>query len=128
MSQANLPSNIKSFNEIQEDNLLVVFINFVKTNMNCNYLSKKLITWFNENREAKKEKPFGFRFRGKESFNYLQNFPQLFQMLKFKIASQAFHRLMQVFYQSINLRKLVSFSVRIENISEEDIQCMQEVG
>ena len=73
LSQSNLPLSIKSFNELADDNLFVVFIKFIKSDMNCNFLGKRLISCFNENKEAKKEREFGFRFRGKESFNYLQN-------------------------------------------------------
>ena len=49
--------------------------------MNSNYLVKMLIAWFNDNKESKKERQFGFLFRGKESYNYLKGFPQLFDML-----------------------------------------------
>ena len=45
--------------------------------MNCNFLAKKIIAWFNVNQNAEKQKDFAFRFRRKESYNYLQNFPLL---------------------------------------------------
>ena len=89
--------------------------------MNSNDLAKKLVAWFNENRDAKQERDFGFRFRGRESFNYLQGFPSLIQMLKSKVNKSGYDRLIQVFYQSFYLRHLVSFSVRIENIDSIDI-------
>ena len=37
-------------------------------------------------------------------------------------------KLLQIFFQSILLRKLVSFSVRIENITVQDIEEMKKVG
>lgn len=92
------------------------FIMFVKSDMNSNFLAKKLIAWFNENKESAKERPFGFRFRGKESFNYLKGFPHLFDMLRCNINSDsALKRLYQIFYQSLHLRQVVSYSVRIED-------------
>ena len=88
--------------------------------MSCNYLAKKLCEWFDESKDFKNEKDFTFRFRGKESFNYLQNFPKLIDVLVPKIKDvDSIFKLSQVFYQSIQLRKLISFSVRIENITKE---------
>ena len=34
--------------------------------MNCNFLAKKVIAWFNVNQNAEKQKDFAFRCRGKE--------------------------------------------------------------
>ena len=97
--------------------------------MNCNALGKKVIQWFNENKEANKERDFTFRFRGKESFNYLQSFPSLISWLKDKFKNpDACYRLMQIFYQSLYLRKIVSFSVRIEDIVLADTIEMEISG
>ena len=57
---------------------------------------KKLVAWFNDNKES----------------------PQLFDMLRRSIKSEAtIKRLFQVFYQSLQLRLIVSYSVRIEETS-----------
>ena len=62
---------------------------------------KKLIAWFNDNKESKKK-----------------GFPQLFDMLRRSIKSEpTIKRLFQVFYQSLQLRLIVSYSVRIEETS-----------
>ena len=129
LSQAKIPENILAFSEIAGDNLFVEFNEFVRTNMNCNYLKKKLITWFNENKLMKKDLEFTFRFRGKESFNYLRSFPELIRLLLTKCSDKNTKtRLTQVFFQSINLRLLVSYSVRIESFDATDIPKMIEVG
>ena len=93
----------------QAKNLFVVFIEFIRTDMNSNYLAKKLIAWFNENKTAGKERDFGFHFRGRESLNYLKGFPSLIKMLKPKVSHDAFKLLIHIFYQSIMLRDLVSY-------------------
>ena len=49
--EAKIPSSIKYFKEIQPENLFFKFIKFVKHDMNCNYLSKKLVTWLPEKRK-----------------------------------------------------------------------------
>ena len=69
VAESKLPSSIKAFKEIAENNLFHRFLMYVKSDMNSNYLVKKLIAWFNDNKESKKERQFGFRFRGKESYN-----------------------------------------------------------
>ena len=126
--QSTFPSNLKSFSDLSDDNLLCIFISFIKKNMNCNLLSKKLIAWFNENKVAKKEREFGFRFRGKESFHYLKSFPHLISMLLEKVDKRSCQCFIQVFYESLNLRKLVSFSVRIEDLDENIIEAMNQAG
>lgn len=62
LGHSNLPQNMKGFTELHVDNLFVSYIAFVKSDMNCNYLAKKLISWFNENRAAKKRKRFRVSF------------------------------------------------------------------
>ena len=90
--------------------------------MNCNYLGKILRQWFDESSDYTQEKNFSFRFRGKESFNYLQHFSSLIGELSSKIQSQEDRLcLFQIFYQSLILHKLVSYSVRIENITANEI-------
>ena len=63
VSQSNL-KNVKMFSEISPDNLFSKFIFYIRFTMGCNFLSKKMIRWFNEN-NGKVEKNFTFRFRGK---------------------------------------------------------------
>jgi len=81
LPEANIPTTVKAFSDLQENNLFKIFITYVHHDMSCNKLSKKLTTWFNENKTQKDNKVFNFRFRGKESFQYLQCFPKLTHML-----------------------------------------------
>jgi len=45
------PSNLKSikcFNDINENELVACFVSYIRKEMGCNYLSKKIIQWYNE--------------------------------------------------------------------------------
>ena len=64
LSEANLSKEIKLFKEISANNIFLRFVDFVKTEMNSNFLGKKVIAWFNENRLSKQEREFDLRFRG----------------------------------------------------------------
>ena len=116
------------FKCLPENNLFVDFVLFIKTNMNSNYFAKKIISWFNENIESNKEREFGFRFHGRESFNYLQGFPLLICTLKPRVNKQSQVRLTQVFHQLLCLRKLISYSVRIEDTEDLDPSDMISTG
>jgi len=59
----------------------------VITDMNCNALGKKLREWFNKSSDFKNEKGFRYRFRGKESSNYLKSFPGVIAALFGRIDS-----------------------------------------
>jgi len=96
--------------------------------MNCNSLSKRLISWFNDNAGSCRDKVFGFRFRGKESKVYLQHFSSLVSFLHDKVNGNAKLRLIQIFQQSLCLRKVISFSVRIEDISIHEVHEMKTVA
>ena len=80
--EAKIPASVKCFKDIRPEKIFHKFIHFVKHDMNCNYLAKKLFSWFNENKKTKKDKNSGFLFRGKESYHYMHNFPNLIFMLK----------------------------------------------
>ena len=126
--EAKFPSKSMTFKEIDGDNIFAIFVNFVHSNMNSNHLSKKLIAWFNENNLQSTDK-FQFRFRGKESKNYLKYFPQLLHFLYSKVKSEASrYRLVQIFYGSFNLRVLISYSARITDIKVIDINVMKDAG
>ena len=104
-------SNLKQFKYFKEIPKGYLFINY-----NYNFLSEKIIRWYNEN-SGKIEKDFTFSFRGKESLMYLRNFPRLILMLFSNIADKnVLKRLLQVHYQSLDLRKLLSYSVGISDV------------
>ena len=129
MSQNSVPTHVKSFKDLPEQNLFLISINFVRSDMNYNYLAKKIITWFNENRDKQSDSEFSFRFRGKESFHLLKEFPRFIMMIMSHVTETTIlNRLVQIFFQLLCLRKLVSYSVRIEDIKEEDIADMKRVG
>ena len=112
----------KCYSEIAKDTLFVKFVEFIHSEMNCNFLSKKIQRWFNDNC-GKNEHDFAFRFRGKESFNFMQKFPELIMMI-FTNVTQADlkYKLTQIHYQCILLRKLLSFSIRIVDFDEKLLQ------
>ena len=49
--------------------------------MGCNFLSTKIKRWFTNDNSGKSEREFSFRFRGKESFQFMQIFPALTLMI-----------------------------------------------
>ena len=125
VSQSKLQS-VKCYKEISAECLFYKFVNFIKTTMNCNFLSKKIVRWFNYNL-GKTEKDFTFRFRGKESLMYLRHFPILIQMLIANISDKGvLKRLHQSHFQSIHLRYLLSYSVRISDFSQVDLDEMKK--
>ena len=63
LSEANIRPTAKAFSDLNENNLFVIFINYVHRDMSCNKLSKKLKIWFIENKNDKK--PFNFKFRAR---------------------------------------------------------------
>lgn len=127
VAQSNL-QNAKDFNSIPEESLFRKFVLFVQSNMGCNFLAGKIKTWYNEN-SGKVEKEFSFRFRGKESFLYFKHFPSLIvTILSLVKTEQIKLRLHEIYFQSIHLRQLISYAVRIENFNEEMLLCMFEEG
>ena len=98
--------------------------------MCCKLMGNKIVQWFNENRESNSAR-FPYSFRGKESFALLKFFPSLLVMLSESPGGDSdimMLRLTQLFYQLIQLRKLVSLSVRIENIPDDYVTSLKEVG
>jgi len=94
--------------------------------MGCTFLTKKIIRWFNEN-SGKVEKDFTFRFRGKESFAYMKHFAKLIFMLLSHFSSDgAKFKLAQVFFMSVQHRKIMSCIVRIEKFDELLLQDLKE--
>ena len=114
--EAKLPLSIRDFKSVPDGNIFNVFINFFTSDMNCNFISKKLITWFNENKEANKERDFGFRFRGKESRNFLTHFPKMVKLLQPLITPHFLKKLFIVFYQTSCLRKFVSTHTMLQTL------------
>lgn len=128
MAQSNV-KDAKSFIDLPETCLFSKFVNFVKHDMNCNFLAKKLKTWYNENSGKGTEKDFSFRFRGKESFLYMKHFAGLILMILSNVKDeQVILRLHQIHFQSVHLRQLLSYSVRIEDFNEELLAHMNKVA
>ena len=124
ISQTNL-GNVKTFTDLPEDTPLFKFCSYIKSDMSCNYLVNKLGQWFNES-GGKVEKDFTFRFRGKESFAFLQSFPSLIKILIDHIKQpNSQQRLHQLFLQFLHLRHIVSFIARIESFDETSLTSLQ---
>ena len=120
--------NAKSYKSIPQGTLFVKFVTFIHDDMNCNFLSKKIQRWFNDN-SGKTEKDFSFRFRGKESFSYMKHFMCLIEMILANVSSETVKsRLHQVYYQSVHLRKLLSYTVRIVDLNTDLLKDMKLEG
>ena len=117
----------KQFKYIPHNNLLYVFVQFVCKDMKSNKLAKKLKEYWSSCRETRSE--FSFRFRGEESRNYLTRFPLLISMLFDNILIEKWCiRLIVIFILSIDLRKLISYTVRVKDIIMEDVIEMEQVA
>ena len=102
--------NAKSFKEIPDDTLFVKFVTQICVfMMRCNVIfcqERKVKRWYNEN-SGNAEKDFAFRFRGKESFLYMKHFSGLFDMIVDNVTNEDKKlRALQVYYQSVKIRKL----------------------
>ena len=121
-------SSCKNVSDVPEGNIFLDFLEFVHHKMNCNFLKKKLVKWFNDN-SGNIEKDFSFRFRGKESYGYLKHFPKLIQMLMNKnISKSSKEKLAQFHFISINHRKMISFMVRIVSIDNDILADMKSTA
>ena len=70
-----------------------------------------------------------FRFRGKESFLYMKHFPSLIRMLLSNVTSKAVKkRLIEVHLQSIYLRKILSYAVRITDFNTQNLIFMKKTA
>ena len=120
---------VKTFANVPKNSLFMHFVDFVHDKMNCNFLSSKIKRWFNDNSGAT-EKDFSFRFRGKESFHFMQKFPELIVMIyqNNAIDDLAKYRLIQIHSQSILIRYLLSFCVRITTFNAADLEKMKNIG
>ena len=127
LSVAQVNTNIKQFKYIPHNNLLNVFVQFVSKDMKSNKLAKKLKEYWSSCRETRSE--FSFRFRGEESRNYLTGFPLLISMLFDNILIEKWRiRLIVIFILSIDLRKLISYTVWVKDIIMEDVIEMELVA
>jgi len=108
-----------------QKNFVVEFLSFIRFNMGCNYLTKKVKQWFDES-GGNLNAEFSFRFRGKESFAFLKHFPELiFKILNLLSSETSIIRLHQIFYQFTQLRKVVSFSVRVNDFDAKILEEMK---
>ena len=73
----SLIDNVKNFSSIPEGCIFLAFMQFVRQKM-----SKKLFNcirkWFNEQQTRRSESEMSFRFTGKETRNYLNNFQNIY--------------------------------------------------
>ena len=118
---------IEFFNLITEACVYSKFMQFVRKTMGAGELYSKIRKWFNEQKGKVHEGDLNFRFRGKESLAY--HFPALVCLMTENITDDIGKRkVMIVHEQSILLRRLISYSVRIENFNAGDLEQMKSCG
>ena len=71
---------IKEFSKLSPSILFVKFVLFVRKNMSCNQLGKRMKSFFNDHK-GKCDNDFSYRFRGQESRTYLKHFPEMCRIL-----------------------------------------------
>ena len=68
-------------------------------------------------------------FGGKERLMYLRNLTRLIQMLFSNTTDKnVLKRLLQVHYQSLNLRKRLPYSVRISDFTHTDLESIKRIA
>ena len=122
------PIKEKLFKNLPSDDVFRVFVLFVKGTMKLNLLSIKLISWFNDTKRSSQD--FKFRFRGEESFGFLTHFPTLFKFFLpfFEAINGKSVFFMRLFRQLLCVRKLISYTVRLNNFNQEDLDNMFSVS
>ena len=112
----------KSFGMLKDTSIFASLVNFIRKDMKLNALAKKMISWFNETTRSI-EKDFKYRFRGQESNAFLKHFPTLFLKFLYTVENDSQKKKMffRTYYQLIYVRKLVSYSVRLLNFSQSDL-------
>ena len=115
----------KSFREINENTILFKFCVYIRRNMGCYFLVTKLSQWYNET-GGKLDKDFTYRFRGKESYAFLQHFPGLIKLVIDNVKQKnTTHRLLELFLQFFHLRHIVSLMTRIESFDEALLKLLE---
>ncbi len=115
----------KNVGDIPEGNIFLDFLSFVHHSMNCNFLKKKLVQWFDDN-SGNVDKDFTFRFRGKESYAYMKNFPTLIELLMNRnVSRQTKEKFAQYHFISVQHRKMISYMVRIVSFNEAILSDMK---
>ena len=117
----NFAKSVTKYKKLFRSSLFEKFVVSVHSLMRCNGLSKKLQAWFNDAKDKLTVANFNFRFRGKETRAYLRHFPEIINNLISKVKNTSVPRLLRVHHQSVLLRKVISYSTRITNISEEEL-------
>lgn len=126
-SEASIANNL-NYKNIDDNNILKKFLCFVKSIMNCNQLARRLIQWVNDSKKGLTASSFTFRFRGHESYHFIRKFQLLISELMKWTKSRYHLRLMEIFYQSLAQREIISLSTRIVDFDDDYITDMEVAG
>lgn len=119
ISHSNLTETI--FSKIPSNSPFAKYINAMKTKCKHSRLANKIVRWFNET--GANGKAFDYRFTGKDSRLFLQNFMYLIDAVEpsAKQGSRKEHTYHVLAYFCLTLRECVSLFSRIE-ISDQQLQ------
>ena len=96
--------------------------------MKLNKLAGKMVFWFNETNKGV-DRDFKYRFTGQDCNALLKHFPMLISKFILLLNDANIkRRFLQYFYQLIHIRKLISYSVRITDFDNSDLEEMQMSG
>ena len=126
--ESHIPKGVRKFKDLSENCIFVILVNFIKKEMKCGSLTNKLIRHFEGSPAFLEKYKFEYRFKGRESYSFLRCFPSLILQLLPKVGMESKKELYVTFHRLLLLRKLASFSVRIEDITAEDVLEMRKVG
>lgn len=110
---------VSSFSKVSRHCLFYKFIEILRSKCHLQRLAKKIIRWFNETLGEGKE--FDYRFTGKDSRLFLQNFMFIIDILESAAKSQQTVLLVHIHaYLCLCLRDAVSLFSRV-NITDEQV-------
>ena len=87
-----------------------------------------MVSWFSETNRGV-DRDFKYRFTGQESNALMKHFPMLISTFILLLNDANIKkRYLQYFYQLLHIRKLISYSVRITNFDNSDLDDMLMSG
>ena len=115
---SKLPATCKSFTDVPEESCFHRVITAVRYELKCSCLARKVVKWYGETQGKGAE--LQYRFTGKESRMFCQNFMGVIKQLRCEGDSRKQRLTVVVYaYIGVRLRNSVSLFSRIEITTEQ---------
>lgn len=118
ISKSKLPETYKTFADVPEESCFHRVITALRYELKCSCLARKVVKWYGENQG--KDAELQYRFTGKESRMFCQNFMRVIKQLRCEGDSRKQRLTVAVYaYIGVRLRDSVSLFSRIEITTEQ---------